>query len=886
MVLKINTKLAFAVSAALGVYAYASHAVAQSVPEAAADTGGLEEIIVTAQRRAQSIQDVPMTIQAISGQQLEQLNVTSIEEAVKLLPNVTIATNGPGSGDIQMRGLSAGFRGGQSAGTISPFPTVALYLDEESMQFPARNADVYFVDMERIEALEGPQGTLYGGSAEAGAIRYITNKPNLDKTEGNAEASYGFTAGGANNSSVNAVLNVPIIPGTLAVRAVIYDDKRGGYITNVYSEFVRSANDVDPPPALSATANNASLVGPDSNPVEYQGARLSIAAKFNENWDLLVAQSFQDLDTQGEFTQYPIGSNLQTLGPWQDTAFSPAWDHDHYENTAWTLNGKVGDFSLLYTGSYLDRNINQQNDYSNYTRSGGGYYYSCSGGPNSVTANLHGANAHATPQCFSPVTNWNDQVQNVHETQEFRISTPDDWRLRGLFGAYWENFIIRDQMNFNYDTNPTCTPANLANDATTPCVGTVAMNPAAAYNNNPNVRGDNVAFGEDDKRGYKQTAFFISGDYDIIPKVLTVSAGTRYYNYGEYLEGQQFSDTACTNVANGTCINGPLFNDHRTDHGFKSRANLTWHVTPDAMVYYTFSQGFRPGTFDRSTAIELPLLATGGKCHSSLNTGGVPDYVANECQYHKPLEAFPDTLVNQEIGWKSEFFDHHLLINGSAYHMVWSNIQLGIYDPYDGFGNTTFPVNGPTYAYNGMELQLEARVAQGLTISSSGVWNHAWQTNSPCLISNVPTSPTFGECITASTRGPLHNLLGVAGSVPAFSPDLQGNLRIRYDWMANDYKMFAMVGGNYVGGMWNQPASYASGAGLLVPYTTTLRYYQSSYDTFDASYGIEKDAWHAELYGTNLSNSDASTFTCSCQYIKTEVPLRPRVVGLKVGFKF
>jgi len=624
--------------------------------------------------------------------------------------------------------------------------------------------------------------------------------------------------------------------------------------------------------------------GPNSNPVTWSGMRLSMLAKFNDDWSLLIAQSFQDMQSEGEFTQYPIGSNFQNLGAWQDTAFSPAWDRDKFQNTAWTVNGKLLGLNLIYTGSFLDRRIDQQNDYTNYARSGGGYYYSCTGGPNSVTANLGGAHPGWVPTCYSPVTNWRDQVRNTHNSQEFRVSTPDDWRVRGLAGAYWENFVIHDVMDFNYDTIPTCTPANLANDANVPCVGTIEMNPAAVYNNNPNVRGDNDAFGEDDKRGYKQTAFFASVDFDIIPKVLSISGGTRYYNYGEFLEGQQFSDTACTNVPNGTCINGPLFNDHRTDHGFKSRGNITWHIAPELMVYYTFSQGFRPGTFDRSTKLELPLVV-GAKCNANDPTN------AAGCQYTKPLEAFPDTLVNNEIGWKSEFFENRLVLNGSIYHMLWSNVQLGIYDPYDGFGHTTFPVNGPTYAYNGAELQLQAKVTDALTVMGSGTWNHAWQTNSPCLTSNYALSPTVGQCISMSAKGngtvgPLFNLLGVEGSVPAFSPDLSVSLRARYDWTINDYKSFVMVGGNYVGGMWNQPASYAPGAGVLVPYTTTLRYYQPSYSTYDASVGCARDNWNAELYGANLSNSDASVFTSSSQYIKTEVPLRPRVVGLKIGYKF
>ena len=225
------------------------------------ESTSLEEVIVTAQRRNESIQDVPITIQAITGDTLKQLNVTTFDDLLKYTPNVTFSGNGPGTGNIFMRGLSSGGSGNQSQSTTAPFPNVALYLDDQSMQFPARNIDVYMVDMERVEVLEGPQGTLFGGGAQAGAIRYITNKPKLDVTEGNANAGYGITAGGDPNSIGNATINLPLIPDTLAVRATVFTDHRGGYIDNVAGT-IRSRRLTTPVPRPAGpTANNAASRG-------------------------------------------------------------------------------------------------------------------------------------------------------------------------------------------------------------------------------------------------------------------------------------------------------------------------------------------------------------------------------------------------------------------------------------------------------------------------------------------------------------------------------------------------------------------------------------------------------------------------------------------------
>src|SRR5580692_5197070 len=232
-----NPKLSYAIAVILsgsGLGLGIAHADT-AAETTAADTDSIQEITVTAQRRTESIQNVPITIQAITGDTLKQLNVTTFDDLLRYTPNVTFSGNGPGTGNIFMRGLSSGGSGNQSQSTTAPFPNVALYLDDQSMQFPARNNDVYLVDMERVEVLEGPQGTLFGGGAQAGAIRYITNKPKLNATSGEVTAGYGITAGGDPGSNLNAVLNVPLIDNTFALRGVIFSDHRGGYISNVPS---------------------------------------------------------------------------------------------------------------------------------------------------------------------------------------------------------------------------------------------------------------------------------------------------------------------------------------------------------------------------------------------------------------------------------------------------------------------------------------------------------------------------------------------------------------------------------------------------------------------------------------------------------------------------
>jgi len=754
--------------------------------------------------------------------------------------------------------------------------------------------------MERIEVLEGPQGTLFGGGAEAGALRYITKKPRLDVTEGHAEASYGTTAHGDPNTAVNAVVNLPLIADKLAVRGVFYNDRRGGYIDNVPTQFTRDSSVDRGPiayqshyPAHLDTFNNYNIVKRAQNPTTYQGMRLAGLYQVNDDWNVLIQQTYQDLDAEGMPVQFPLGIGLDPLQALQESSFMPAWNKDKAETTAWTVNGKIADLRAIYTGAYLSRNVDAQQDYTNYTRTSGGFYYTCVGGGGSNFGNPGPA------ICYSPVAGWHDYFETTHQSHEFRLSTPDDWRVRGLVGAFWEDFQIKDNMNFNQKSIPSCTPANLAAAlAGGPiCLANVTPRQAAL---DPSTRGDNTNFGEDLQRGYKQTAGFASIDYDLIPKVLTVTAGTRWYRYVEQEVGSQYgTGSKCVNQPNGSCLATAINYDdhHATFTGFKSRANLTWHITPDAMLYYTYSQGYRPGAFNRVTAGRTPIWVDASGV--PVPNGVVASTAAGDTrpvQFNKPLSFAPDSLLNNEIGFKSEFLNHRLLINASIYQMDWKDVQTLIYNP-PVYGNTTFGVTGPAYRIRGGELQLAMRATEGLTLSASMSYNDSKQTTSPCIHSagitpTTPKNPTpAGACITqvrsGNTNVAVMNPLGSIDSTPAFSPKFQANARVRYEWSAaNDYRWFAMAGINHVGEMSNQPSSFQSGDGVLVPYTTWLRYTMPAYNTYDASIGFAKDTWEATAYGQNLSDSNASTFTTSGQDIKAIVPLRPRVLGLKIGFKF
>jgi outer membrane receptor protein involved in Fe transport len=851
-----QSNLSCAIAAILGTSAAGLAGAALAADADSSDA--IQEITVTAQRRTENLQNVPISIQALTAETLSQLNVTTFDDYVKYLPNVTNASWGPGQSLIFMRGLSAGQLGTQGTGSTGNFPNVAVYLDEQSSQLPSRNLDIYAADLERIEVLEGPQGTLFGAGAEAGAVRYITNKPKLDVTEGSVDAGYGYTSHGDPNSSLEAVLNVPLISDTLAVRAVIYDDHRGGYINNVASSFTRQNSDLGigyaggSVPANSTVINNAALVQNAINPVSYEGMRLSALWKIDDNWNALLSQTYQSMDAEGVFFQMPVGSEGQTLPDLSVTQFNPSYYKDKFENTALTINGTIGALKAVYAGGYLVRNIENVQDYTNYARGPYADFYQCTSG-----ASASGTRAAAGAACYSPSATWQDTVRSTHQSHEIRISTPDDWQLRILGGAFWEQFEIYDQTNFNYKTLPVCSAT-----VTSGCLPDYGP-PPGVFANDPNLRSDNTGFFDDLERGYRQYAFFGSVDYDLIPKTLTLTAGTRYFNF---LNTEQGSAGGGFGVS-GVGLNG-VGTESATSSGFKSRANLTWHVTPDAMVYYTWSQGYRPGGFNRSTAAHVPINQITGKL----------DTVNGVDEYQTPLSYAPDTLINNELGVKTEWFDHRLEFNGAIYQEDWKNVQVAFFDPAGGLGNLTFNTNGANYQVRGLESSVVARVTHGLTIQAAASWNRTQQTNSPYLIGNIPGTLDYGKPITG-----IANPYGTLGSPLAQSPPFQGNIRARYEWAINSYQAFVQFGGQRQA----HSLSLTGNSPSIAPTGSVNQAFdQPGYTTYDGSIGVSKDAWNVQVYGQNLTDTRALTFISSSQAIETETVMRPRVVGLKFGYKF
>jgi hypothetical protein len=231
-------------------------------------------------------------------------------------------------------------------------------------------------------------------------------------------------------------------------------------------------------------------------------------------------------------------------------------------------------------------------------------------------------------------------------------------------------------------------------------------------------------------------------------------------------------------------------------------------------------------------------------------------------QYATPYLYGSDSLTNNEVGWKTEWLGHRVQFNGTVYQERWNDVQTGIFDPQQGYGNLTFGLNGPSYKVNGVETQLVVRLLPGLTVTGSASWNSSSESKTLAL------TGINGQAIT-NAPNPFLPL----GSHLAFSPPFEGNLRARYEWTFSDYHPFVQLGAVH------QSQSQTA--------TSAIELYElPSWTTYDGALGIGKDNWTVQAVGSNLTDVNKSLFTSGSQFIETQTPMRPRVLTLRFSYKF
>ena len=688
------------------------------------DANTLDEVVVTAQKRSEDLQKVPISMQVLGGAKLEELQVSSFDDYAKFLPSVSFQSLGPGQAQLYFRGIASG-GDGLHAGSAS---ATGLYLDETPVTTIGNSVDLHVYDIERVEALAGPQGTLYGASSLSGTLRVITNKPDPTKFSAGYDVKGDKYGSGAGGGEFEGFVNIPLADNA-AVRLVGYYEHDGGYINNVPASRTYTRTSTNPAlyPDQPLTINNAAVAKNDFNPVDTYGGRAALKIDLNDNWTVTPMVLYQHQTTNGTFGFDPAVGDLKV------TDFVPASTDDHWYQTALTVEGKISNFDIVYSGGYFERSTRIASDYSEYSVAYDYYGYSRF---RNNAGNL-----------IDPTQSELQTDRYTKMTHELRVSSPVTDRFRYTLGAFYQRQTdnIRDQYILQ----------GLGNT------------PAYDFS----VTGQtNTLYLTQQERVDRDYAVFGDATFDLTSR-LKLSAGIRGFvarntlngffgfnnNYVDLNNGDNFShgsgESSCFNApavgANLPCVN--------TDKGIREsgqthRVNLTYQVDTDRMVYATYSTGFRPGGNNRRV--------------------GLAPYNS-------------DTLSNYEIGWKTSWFDHRVRFNGAVFYEKWKGVQLGVTGP----NGITDIFNVGNATVKGIESDVTWLALERLELSASGTYVDAKTTTDFCGENKDKTSPNYGQLLP-SCAGAAD---APSGSRLPVTPSFKGNLTARYGFDVGAYKSFAQA---------------------------------------------------------------------------------------------
>ena len=899
-----KTHLSCAVIAAL-----ASNGVLAQASESKAS---IETIEVTATKRTESIQDVPVAVSALSGDALENMGIDNFQDYVEFLPNVVFQGTGPGQNEIYIRGAATT----QSSITLSSVqalqPSVAFYQDEMPVSMAGRNLDIFATDVERVEVLPGPQGTLFGASSQAGTVRLITRKPDHAGFAAGFDTAIATTKGGEMSNTVEAYINITPTDD-LALRVVAYNDKQGGWIDNIENDpgnggYIGSAvvvdrisggalagygadpaemdsrrivnNGITPSTAAVVSPRNSQHVEDDFNDAVYAGARFGLSYHINSDWDLLVQHTQQTLDTEGVFAYDPTVAEDQAI------RFQADENSDEFGLTTWTVDGRLDKLDVVYTGGYLDREIDTVTDYTGYTNGGlFSAYYLC--------------NHYDTPdnpadiRCLDPVKYYKEDTTSTRMTHEFRIDTKFDAPFRITAGLFYDEQEVATVGQFKI-ANTEMTTFGFDNLQRT-LVGNEGIN------SDGGPFPEEISFANDITHKIEQIAVFGQMEYDITD-TLTASLGARWYQIDDIYTGS----TTTVDVTRRVKAFGSMDPDELAAVGLDPAAvaaaiasgqlevdklgadgvltvddtifkfGLDWKMSDDIMFFANYSEGFRPPVTNR----------VGGGL--SNNQSGAFE------GFRIPVYSTTDTLDNYEVGMKGDFLDGIVRINATAYYSEITDLQTSRFDPTN-ISFLVFTDNVGDAEITGLDADITWLATDDLVVNAA-----------------------FSVIDTELTRvnPELEGIAAGVGSELPYTATFSGNINARYYFELDGGQQgfvnasVAYTGDRLAGMVMDayvmEDATrhiYGMGSGLKIEDEAAVyegatftdadgnafrggRYVQESYVISNVSVGMSDDSWKVELFIDNLFDESAILNIDTQQFTPKVVTNRPRTMGVRFSFDY
>lgn len=808
-----------------------------AAPAAEAPAGQLEEVTVTASKRAEDQQSVPISIQALSTKALEQMNTQNFNDYAQSLTNVTFQSAEPGHANVTMRGIASD-SGGNPSGSL---PTVGVYLDEQPITTINGPIDVHVYDIARVEVLPGPQGTLYGASSEAGTIRVITNKPDPTHFAAGYDVQGNTIKNGTAGGIVEGFVNLPI-SSNVAARLAGWYERDSGYIDNVFQQATSNGH----------TFNNAPFVEKHYNPVDTYGGRATLKIDLNDSWTITPVLMAQKTHDSGLFAQEIWNADVMPANSYRDPVnwpngvpfvgtpipsqlsvahYATENSQDSWIDAAMTVQGKISNFDITYAGAFLKRDTHGASDYADYE-----FFYQ-----------QYTKYWPADTGFVNFPANWYQQFSN-----ELRVTSPKEYPVRFVAGVYQQRQL---QNIFNNIATP---------DNTRPQYEVGYPNPPSGYNgteyllNEQRVNRDSAVFGEVTwditsqlslLGGFRRFKFdnSLEGFYGFGPNAFGTAPPPPQYPGGPPsaggISGQQICFT--TTVWHGTA---PC-EDIRTSTsgtGWTPKINLSYKFDDQHLVYATYSKGFRPGGVNR--------------------TNGAPPYT-------------PDFLKNYEIGFKTQWLDNRLRVNGSAYYEQWNDFQF----TFKGQFGIPLIANAGNAAVKGADLQTEWAATPALTLRAGITYTDAYLTQNYCGALDANGNPiTTNPCVVPG-KNPFTPLAFEGTRLPE-TPKYKSSFGARYVFPLANWE--AHLAGDVVYQTDVSP-------GLRTQDVIALGGNQGAYALTNLFFGVERNGLSIELLVKNAFDRRADLFKyseCGTQVCGPgatyEVIAPPRLIGLQVGQRF
>ena len=785
MNIKNSTKRKTLLAGLVGLFAAGGTAqVAAQGGEAATSQSAIDEIIVTATRRAESLNDTALSIAAIGGEEISRRNLTEMNDYLRTLPGVSFMDQGEGRSAVVIRGLSVDPELEAFASAVTP---VGIYFGEVplgGLTVWGGSTDIKMIDLERVEVLRGPQGTLFGSSSLAGAVRYIPKSPDLQQVGGSIKTGYSNTSEfGGDNTAFEGVINIPLISDELAVRALVYHHQSSGYIKNIAGTQLSTSGALTPSITTSdavATFGGAELYQ-DKNDVgntSHTGGRLAVLWKPSDALSMTLQYTKQEVEQEGlpyvqlntgGYTQVSqsIGNNVPELAGKEEGL------KDDIEITNLIVEYDFGWATLLSSSAWVEDESEQVMEQSSFV-----------GG--------------------SPVVNLISGSADVF-VQELRLVSELDGPLQYVAGVYYEDV---DYVSL--------APLYATGDLSINALGTPfgSTNPLV----NEQLQG----------RSLEQLAFYGEISYNLTEN-LTLTGGVRRYDYERnaitFLEG----------------VLGSVDENTTTDdQGTNIKVNLSYSPREDTLIYAQVAEGFRPGNANPPPPKNL----------CDVNDDGILD--GTNAPIRNGFDA--DTTKNFELGTKLSLLDNRLQVNAALYRVDWEGIPLNVAPgklPSQPekicFSNTI--VNAGEARAEGLEIETIYQVSEGLRVTLGGAYTNVELTEDALSLNaldgdRLPSSPDY------SVNLGLQYEFEVKGGYPSY-------IRSDYAYVSEFFPLLGEVG--------------EKGGG---------------YGQLNMSAGVSLNDINLELFVNNLTDEDAITSVGILIPDSRAYRLKPRTIGLSVGYDF